>query len=47
MPLSALLYRVLLVKRFSSGLAVWFLQLPILILMAVVITPALKALGLN
>jgi hypothetical protein len=45
MPLSALLYRVLLVKRFSTGVAVWFLQLPILILMAIVILSALKALG--
>jgi hypothetical protein len=45
MPLSALLYRVLLVKRFSTGEAVWFLQLPILILMAIVILSVLKALG--
>lgn len=45
--LSAVLYRVLLVKKFSTGLAVWFLQLPILILLALVIRPVLQALGLR
>jgi len=44
--LSAALYRVLLVKRLSTGVAVWFLHLPIWILMAIVLRPVLKALGL-
>jgi hypothetical protein len=44
---SAAFYRLLLVKSIRNGVKVWFLQLPVLILMALAILPVLKALGLQ
>jgi hypothetical protein len=43
---SGFLYWALIVKNFWNGLKVWFLQLPVFVLIALGLLPVLKSIGL-